>query len=269
MKHIYFLNLRFTLALVFCLFHAGCGLDAPSGYALMLPQPPEAWVSLLGAPHWRLEWLDSGGNRRTADILPGETVKIELPVTWTNPVTAWPYWPAHGLIPGLFRPAGALFPFDVSGEDLCLSWEAGPDSIFYWELVLASVNRQSDAGGEKTPANFDWPRFRELFEQDGLSESVRADPWLVDWRSAAEKTFDSTFDRRRLVPESVQSVEIPVPEGPWYGTSPFADPLFFPLETTPIFPVRPGVNVWFSAHGILRCNGKTWVFGEWGVGSRE
>jgi hypothetical protein len=208
----------------------------------------------LGEPYWRLEWLDSGGKEQMADIPPGKSMEIELPITWTNPVTASPFWPGHNLIPGLFKPAGALFPFDVYGERLCLSWKAGPDAVFYRELVLA--NGQDS---RKIPANFDWPRFRELFNSDKLNEAVRSDPWLVDWHLVAEKTISSNFDQRRLVPEAAESINISVPAGPWYGVSSFTEPLYFTEGINPVFPVRPGINVWISSEGILRINGKTWI----------
>jgi len=252
MKNLFF---RIFAVLVVSLQFVCCGDSFPARYALTLPDAPDRWVSLLGPPHWRLEWLDTGGNRKKADILPGRSMTIELPTTWANPVTAWPYWPGHNIIPGLFKPAGALFPFDVSGETLCLSWEAGPDTVFYWEL--AAANEQDTA---KSPANFDWPRFRELFQEETLNEAVRKDPWLVDWRSVAEKTITSSFDRRRLVPEAAEPTAIPVPSGPWYGASPFAEPLSFTEGDPPVFPVRPGLNVWVSPAGILRCTNNAWVF---------
>jgi hypothetical protein len=231
-----------------------CGDRLSSGYTVKLPETPESWVSLLGEPDWHLEWLDPDGKKRSADILPGKTIKIEIPITWENPVTAWPYWHRHNLIPGHFKPAGALFPYDVNGKNLNLSWTAGPDTVFYWELALANDDKET-----KIPANFDWLRFRELFETKVLSETVCKDPWLVDWRSVAEKTINSNFDRRRIVPQGFESVKIPVGSGPWYGSSPFAEPLFFNEDEIPVFPVRPGINVWISGEGILRCSGKTWV----------
>ena len=246
---------RLTTALIMSLQLVCCGDFLRSGYIPELPQPPEPWVSLLGEPHWRLEWQDSEGRKRIADILPGETVEIELPTTWTNPVTAWPYWPGYNLNPGLFRPAGALFPLDVSGEHIRLSWKAGVDTVFYQELAVSNKKNIS-----KMPAYFDWPRFRELFSSEKLKESVRKDPWLIDWRSVAEKTINSNFDQRRLVPETAVSTAIPVPSGPWYGASPFEEPLYFMEGKPTVFPVRPGLNVWISTEGILRINGKTWMF---------
>ena len=232
----------------------------PSRYIPVLPDVPAAWVSLLGEPHWRLEWLDSDGREQIADILPGGGTVIEIPVTWTSPVTAWPYWPERNLIPGQFKPAGALFPFDADGEHIRLSWEAGPDAVFYRELATATGKTGQNSG--KVPAYFDWPRFRSLFQLETLNRDVREDPWLVDWRTVAEKTVSSSFNQRRLVPETTQPVSIPVPPGPWYGASPFAEPLFFEEDKTPVFPVRSGINVWVSTRGILRFTGKTYVFTE-------
>ncbi|MDR2543016.1 MAG: hypothetical protein LBC80_06165, partial [Treponema sp.] len=222
-------------------------------------------------PHWRFEWVNPGGLKQIADFPPDDSLarlEIEIPASWTNPVTAWPYWPAHNLLPNTFRPAGALFPYDVSKDRLRLSWEAGPDTIFYWELAFAYDNNDS-----RIPTNFDWQRFRELFQTETLSEAVCENPWVVNWRSVAERTIESGFDRRRIVPEVVVSTLIPAPvslpdhlqnrwQGPWYGASPFVEPLFFAEWEPPVFPVRPGINVWVSALGILRVNGNSHVFTE-------
>jgi hypothetical protein len=249
-----FLALLLALPLVCCVDFTS------SVYSVVPPEAPEAWVSLLGEPHWRLEWLDKSGSRRIADILPGKSMEIEIPVTWANPVTAWPYWPDYNLPAGIFKPAGALFPFDADGGRLCLRWQAGPDTVFYWELAIAGGQNAS-----KIPANFDWPRFRELFNEEALSEAVCKDPWLVDWSSVAQKTISANFDRRRLVPEVSESVNIPVDCGVWYGTSPFSAPLYFEEGQAPVFPVRSGFNVWISSNGILRCNGKTWILSQTGL----
>jgi len=260
MKSLVFKFLALLLSLPFV-----CCVDlTPSAYAVIPPDVPEEWVSLLGEPHWRLEWLDKSGNRRIADILPGKSMEIEIPVTWANPVTAWPYWPNYNLPAGTFKPAGALFPFDADGRRLCLNWKAGIDTVFYWELAIAGRQNADRQNFSKIPANFDWPRFRELFNEETLNEAVRKDPWLIDWHFVAEKTINANFDRRRLVPETAASVNIPVGRGPWYGTSPFSEPLCFKEGETPAFPVRPGLNVWISKDGILRCTGKVWTISRIG-----
>jgi len=254
MKTLFF---KLAAVLLACMLLVSCGDSTPS-YTAALPQPPEHWLLLLGEPHWRLEWLDSAGQKQMADFLPGQGIKIEVPATWASPIAAYPHWPGKNLPVGFFRPAGAIFPFDVDGETVNLSWEAGPAAVFYRELALANSDNSA-----KIPANFDWPRFRSLLQGDTINASVREDPWLADWRSIAEKTINANFDQRRLVPEAAESLAIPVSPGPWYGTSPFALPLIFAEGETPVFPVRPGINLWFSAEGILRANGKTWSKGAW------
>ncbi|MCL2441527.1 MAG: hypothetical protein FWD14_07280 [Treponema sp.] len=244
-----------TFLTLVLLLGSSCGERFPDKYVIELPSAPEAWTSLFGYPHWRVEWLDPNGQKQILDIR-GNSLKIELPVTWANPVTAWPYWPDYDLIPGIFKPAGGLFPFDTNGSRLYLSWEAGADTVFYWELLYASQNNLS-----RFPANFDWLRFRELF-LDTLSESVRSDPWLVNWRSVAERTAAGNFDRRRLVPEPAETRVFPVPAVTWYGSSPFSKPLVFQDDEIPEFPVRPGLNVWISSKGILKVNNDVWVFIE-------
>jgi len=249
---------QLVLAVLMAYLLAGCTDRISSGYILDLPEVPPVWITLLGEPHWRIEWFDPDGQEQVIDLQPGCSPEIEIPVTWTNPVLAWPYWPSFNLSPGIFKPCGALFPYDVpdQGNQLRLSWEAGVDAIFYRELAFA-YGSNDNANVSRTPANFDWPRFRELFKTEALGYTVREDPWVVNWRTVAERTIESNFDRRRIVPEAVIQRQLPVPAGTWYGTSPFATPL-----EQPVFPVRPGLNVWISEEGILRVSGNTWVFTE-------
>jgi len=233
-----------------------CGDICPSKYTLELPTPPEAWVSLLGEPCWQVEWVSTDGESRRAALESGENLEVEIPITWTNPIIARPYWPNQNLSPGVFMPAGALFPFDAEKNTIRLTWEAGHDAVFYMELAVLDGKKDS-----KIPANFDWPRFRELFKSDELKEEVRKDPWTVDWCSVAEKTMSGNFDKRRLVPEKTEAKKIPAGTGSWYGTSPFAQPITVE-NGEGIFPVRPGVNTWFSSEAILTVNGNTWMLSK-------
>jgi hypothetical protein len=254
---------RSIIVFVLAVLLTGCADRFCSKYTLELPDLPAAWLSILGEPWWRLEWIAPDGQKKTADFPPDNRpfiAEIEIPTTWANPVTAWPFWPSFNLLPGVFKPAGALFPFDADGSRLRLSWEAGVDTVFYWELAY---NQNISDNIVRTPANFDWPRFRELFETTALSEAVREDPWLVDWRSLAERTLLSGFDRRRIVAQAVELNTFPVLQGPWYGTSPFATPLFFTEREPRVFPVLPGINVWISTEGILKANGNTCIFYLW------
>ena len=244
----------FALAALFL----SCADRFPASYILELPKPPEHWVDLLGEPCWRIEWISSDGIFQMTEIQPEANIKAEIPLTWANPVIASPFWPQHNLYPGYFRPAGAIFPFDAEGNRLKLTWEGGVDSVFYKELTIANEENLS-----RIPANFDWPRFRELLKDEAINEAVREDPWLVNWRSVAERTITGNFDRRRLVPEGAVQKNIPVPAGVWYGTSPFCKPLIFTEGEPPIFPVRPGTNTWFSKEGILRANAEVWIVEIW------
>jgi len=233
----------------------GCGESlVDSRYSVEMPALPPAWVALLGSPYWQIEWLNSEGGKEVA-FARNSGVEISLPSTWISPVSAKPFWPDRGLGPGIFKPAGAIFPFDVSGKSLVLSWQGGVDANLYWELAAA----YGAAGQEsvRLPWNFNWPRFRLLLSDPTLNAEVRADPWLADWSGIAAKIVQSGFDKRRLVPEARSVREIPVGPGPWIGASPFAPPLVF--EAVPVFPVRQAADTWVSAEGVLRCNTETWI----------
>jgi hypothetical protein len=252
MKSLFF---KITFVIVLVLQLASCGTRNSFVFTLELPETPQVWVHLLGEPHWRIEWFDPDEQKQLKDILPGIVPEIEIPVGWTNPVTAYPWWPEYNLAPGLFKPAGALFPYDISSNRMRLTWEAGIDTVFYFELAYA--NSQDI---KKIPANFDWIRFRELLGSDVLSEEVCKDPWLVNWRFVAEKTISGNFDRRRIVPQVTEPVKIQLPARCWYTTSPFSEPLVFNGDELLVFMANSGINVWISGEGILRCNGKITFF---------
>jgi hypothetical protein len=252
-------NLFFLPVLIPVLVFSGCGRSLmDSEYVLKLPEPPPAWTELLGSPHWRIEWINPEGVKESR-VTEGDT-QINLPLTWASPVSAWPFWPGKGIAPGIFRPAGAIFPFDASGADLRLSWRAGVDAVVYWELDAAYEAQ----AGARTPVprlsrNFNWPRFRELFEDPAFFEKLHADPWTVDWKNAAIKIVLSGFDKRRIVPEPRKEIPIPVPAGPWIGSSPFAPPLKCGPGETPVFPAGARPESWLSPAGLLRCTAETWI----------
>jgi hypothetical protein len=239
----------------------GCGGPVSgSRYMLKLPELPSAWEELLGNPHWQLEWINDSGRKEKAAVRKG--IEISLFPTQANAVFAAPYWPEKGIAPGVFKPAGAIFPFDTDGKSLILSWQGGVDAVLFRELAIACQESAGSASGStsvpRLPDNFNWPRFRQLFADPSLNEEIRADPWLADWQAIAEKIVQSGFDKRRLVPETRVNMKIPVNSGPWIGASPFAPPLVF--DAAPSFPARPKTDTWVSAEGLLRCNETAWMF---------
>jgi hypothetical protein len=257
------------LAFISCmgLFLNTCGKSlTDSSFVLELPVLPQAWEDVLGSPNWRIEWVNEEGRKETMTVQGNGGWSISPPQTWASAVSAFPFWPQKGIGPGIFKPAGAIFPYDASGGSLVLSWQGGVDAVLYWELAKSCGRTGQEALEESSeraavarlPMNFNWPRFRRLFDDPSLNADVRADPWLADWAGIAAKIVQSGFDKRRLVPEARRALTVPVGPGPWVGASPFAAPLIF--DATPVFSVRPTADTWVSKEGLLRCNSETWIF---------
>jgi len=173
-----------------------------SSYRPVLPELPPHWEELLGEPHWRLEWVAEDGRWREREMVNSRDAPgLALFREWATPVLAWPFWPERGLIPGMMKPCGAIFPWDASGEKITLGWKGGVEAFFWKEL--ASADFSSAAARGRFPWYFDWPRFRDLlYESGNVPETVSRDPWLADWNSIAQKTVQSGFDRRRIVAQS-------------------------------------------------------------------
>ena len=241
-----------------------------SSYVPVLPALPSAWDEILGIPHWRLEWLNQEGNWVSwegKNAIPA----LSLMQEWSSPVLAWPFWPEKGLFPEQMQPAGALFPWDVSGSRIILSWEAGIDA-FFWRCLALSSEHQTSGSTPRVPWYFDWPRFRDLMKSENISLEVRQNPWLADWRFIALRTVQSGFDRRRirLPAGTLRAISCPqdLPEGLWAGNSPFSPPVYVnPGESLNItvreMSLHEAVETWVSESGFLRVSKNTWLFNPW------
>jgi hypothetical protein len=217
----------------FCLFLAVIGLSVSCGpsplqeqFWVVLPAAPLLWTELLGEPCWHLEWYDPAGKLQSAEfagrrasgaIAGGAAREIAVLAQWPSAVLAWPYWPEKALAPHMFYPAGAIYPFDVRGESIVLSWPGGVDAYFYRELdKVRSLNKSN-----RTPEFFDWKRFHALLWEEA-PEDLRADPWLANWKDIAEKTVNSGFRKSLLKAEKRIVVGTTLPhDGPWIWSSPF------------------------------------------------
>ncbi|MDR2314555.1 MAG: hypothetical protein LBE02_08495 [Spirochaetaceae bacterium] len=223
-----------------------CGMDTDKSLSLHFPPIPAAKV--FGEPHWRLEWYDPGGRLRQEEISGPDPGEIRVLYQWPSPLTAWPHWPERGIPPGLYCPAGALYPFDVSEGGIYLSWQAGVEANFYRELALARSLPGADS--RRRPQYFDWPRFRSLLREE--VEELREDPWLADWKDIAEKTALSGF-RKSLVKAAPRTpVEIRIPSGgPWFSASPFREQESWEEGQMAVLNLSSWPEIYLCSQGIL------------------
>ena len=255
---------HFLLALLVLLAACENGPIRPS-YRPVLPELPEHWKEILGEPHWRLEWIGGGGAWHERELSPGQAPpSIPLMPEWPTPVLAWPFWPGRELLPGMMRPAGAIFPWDACGDTFGLSWQGGVHALFWKELALAERPSapESASAARRLPWYFDWPRFRELLESENIPEAVREDPWLADWKSIAGRTVQSGFDRRRIVSRKFTELSVPIPGlgGRWIGSSPFAQPLDATADGSLRLSITDTTDTWVSSGAVLKASSAGWVW---------
>ena len=242
---------------IFLLTNCDNTIIVPS-YKVEFPSVPSEWLSLLGNPDWRLEWFDANAEKQVLEISGDQSPNIQILETWTTPIIAYPFWESRNIAPNFMYPAGALFPFDVSGDKIHLTWSGGVDAFLY--LELASNFKEPEKGTPRYPHYFNWIRFRERFKGNGINENVKHDPWLADWKSIAVKTSQSGFDRRRIVPLSQKDVAIPIQyEGYWIGSSPFAKPIHQKKEEDLSLKLSEKTETYISTLGILRCTKNIWI----------
>jgi hypothetical protein len=232
------------------LFMSACAEDIlRSEYRLELPDLPQSWQSLFGPARWRVEWVNDNGEFVFAETDGAVYSGAQVFQGKTTPVLAYPFWPGitHA---GAFRPAGALYPFDVQGASIRLNWASGVDAAFYLELA-----KKAAASGNlsRSPEKFNWLEFRSLFSEKKTSEAVCNDPWLVDWEDVAEKTAASGFSARKIVECEYENLSITVPaDGPWVGNSPFALSMDWQKDAKAVLRVTGNVDSYYCAKGVLR-----------------
>lgn len=203
------------------------------------------------------------------ETLQNPQATLDLSADRSSPVLAHPFWPSVNIPPGLVKPCGAIFPFDLQrtpsdsllglgkkGEGILqLSWIGGVAGYFFKALAASE-------GDQKTvPERFDWPRFVSLFQDSALSQAVRDDPWLVDWLKVAKKTRASGFDRRRLVSRPQFPLFISVPaQGPWANGDPFIPaPLWAAGNQVELAALEESAT-FFSPSGFLRYSSSGWAW---------
>jgi hypothetical protein len=252
-----------------CMMLAACPDPViPPNYRVSLPPIPQKWIETFGQPFWRLEWFDQEGRFCRFEGPEAALPAIAIPQDRSNPVLAWPYWPARGVSPGLFYPAGGIFPYDAEGGSrLRLSWEGGVDARLYLDLaaaVMAAVaiaTPDMEAAVKRRPERFDWPRFRELLARGDIPEAVREDPWRADWGDIARRIAASGFDRRRIKDRDRKPLSVVVPApGPWIPTSAFGPVQDWAAGTELILEAGENVETYFSKTGMLRYTQETWAW---------
>jgi len=251
---------KFTIIFIIPILIAACYGDLffPS-YKVILPDLPAHWEEVLGEAHWQLEWLDKNGIWHYLYIKPGEAgPEITVIQEWSSPILAYPYWPSRKLLPGNFRPAAAIFPWDAEGSKIILSWRAGVEAVFWKEL--AAAESFSDAAGGRLPWYLDWPRFRELLLTGNIPMEVRVNPWLADWKDIAQRTVQSGFYSSRIRPRPYVELELEGMGDFWINSSPFADTIDQSPGSTLIIRAVNEPDTWVSKNGTLRASTSAWIF---------
>ncbi len=244
------------MALACILVLPGCGNPVIyRSYAVVLPDIPRDWEAVLGKPLWRIEWVDPKGNWRTIREQETRVFHLEICSSRVNPVIAYPHWPNRKITPGMFYPAGGLFPLDTQGDTLRLDWQGGVDARFF--MLLSGL----DGGGKRSPEILDWPRFRTLLREGPVSSGVKADPWIVDWELAAQKIVRSGFDKRYLVSRTFTDMKIPIPEGgTWISPSPFGESRYWETGETMGLKASESPARYYSENGVIVYTSKTWSY---------
>lgn len=246
-------------------FLAACsGPILPLEYSLEFPEIPGYWRSVLGEPDWLVEWTNPKGVRESVLCTAATPPSLRVLDEWPSPVRAFPCWP--GIKAGLFRPAGAIFPHDASGGRIRLSWRGGADTTFYQALEDAALSwlaAGKTPNPQRRPQFFDWPRFRQFMALDAAPE-IRADPWLVNWKAAAESTISSSFRSTYIKAETRVPVEIPIPhDGPWLPVSPFRNVEQWTAGETVPMALGTEPDLWFCPGGLLAVSKNVRLWSPW------
>lgn len=158
-----------------------------------MPTMPGAWRETGAAFRFSLVFVDDGGNPVCIAAAPGEAVALEFVRGSAHALLCYPF--VSGLtVPGMLRPAGAVYPGGLDGDKLLLSWEGGPAATCAGLLASSGF----PIGG------VDWGRFtREALARSG-------DPWRIDLEQCARAFLRETFSASLLSPDALCPVAVPL-----------------------------------------------------------
>lgn len=175
-----------------CLAAASCSwFSGTARVAVRLPEPPEHWRRAFP----ELEFLLVAPS---GESIPGG---LRLPKEPNWPVQAVPL--ARG---ARLRPAGALWPWDLDGQTLVLTWEHGPAAEVFAALVREGVDVTA-LDGER------------LLEQ--MAARGGEDPWVLDLSHLASRLAVGEFRVTDLRALPRRDLQLQLPPGGWLLDSPF------------------------------------------------
>ena len=190
------------------LVQMSCGFGNLFEHVLLVEPPalPEVWKGLK-IDAYLLEWRDSDGNPRTAQLPPGGGMALGVARGLPQTILAYPL--ASGC---RLKPAGLLYPADCAGDpDALPSQEPTRVRLSYASGYAAEVGRKIEASGLDAAA-FPLKRLEASWSDKGK------DPWTLQPWKAAKALAEGAF-RVTLFP--APSANVRLPEGTWYPESPF------------------------------------------------
>jgi len=241
----------FWLALLAAAGFSGCDASPGGVWTLRMPEFPPVYGEILGPAKWHIEWVGADGFISSAET-EQNSYSASLLEGFATAIIAYPYL---GDVPkGIVKPCGAIYPLDIEGGEIKLSWKGGVDAFFYFELAKHS-------NPKRLPQNFNWINFRLLWTEAKLPEAILSDPWAADWELIAEKTSLAGFRSSLIAVKPSKKLSVTVPEdGPWVGSSPLAGELDWEKGKTIDIGVDNGTSYYFCPGGILKCIDSAWVF---------
>jgi hypothetical protein len=226
---------------------SSCALDTRvDRIILRFPENPPAWRG-AGNPRYELAYRDAAGSKIRLDSGPGDGIPITLERGRDQAFLAYPYM-ADYLWPGVLKPAGAVYPGELAGDELALTWEGG---------LGASAARSLEGSGYPI-GTVDWRRIA------AEAKKRVGDPWAIGFRPIAAALLNGSFGMATLKPDALLPVRVPLSarsrdgatgetgtrEASWAADSPFA---LRPVEDGDVYGFCvPGERCFFDGERAIR-----------------
>lgn len=216
---------------------SSCSLNSFFVHKVLIETPtrPEAW-SGLGPLTYALIWKDQAGAESRAFVEEGAALVVDLARGRPQGILAFPSCEKRA-----FRPAGALYPFDVKASKSGLpSSEADSLRLSFQSGYAASVAACIEEAGYD-PWTYPIEKLKSVPEVKGR------DPWTVQPWKVARALIDGAF-RISLFPAPVTLADLPN-DSIWWAESPFS--LIDRLEGGQRIRVPDGIHVLYGERDKL------------------
>jgi hypothetical protein len=192
---------------IITLLLSGCMFSGKTNLTVNIPQIPPGWENISGSIDIELSFYSEGRRETVSGCRFGDEIKLEIE-KGLIPITAYP-----SLESVILKPAGAVYPENLIGDSLDLTWAGG----FGAEILLNLSEKGCDF------SNFNIRRFNMY-----INDISQGNPWKISEPEILYALSNNIFNSNYVALREFFLIELSDPffEGRWKFANPLENSIY-------------------------------------------